>query len=67
MHPNVPFACTDADTATCSDCESGTCSNPILSDILMKKTLTSGYMGIFSDAKPTGIISNVTPKHINLQ
>lgn len=55
MHPNLPFACVDVETATCSDCASGTCPNPILPNILKEKKLTSGYMGIFSDAKPEGI------------
>ncbi|TNM86235.1 hypothetical protein fugu_008506 [Takifugu bimaculatus] len=41
-------------TPTCSDCESGTCPNPILYEILQQKKLTSGYMGIFSNAKPKG-------------
>ncbi|XP_068607288.1 von Willebrand factor A domain-containing protein 7 [Brachionichthys hirsutus] len=43
---------------TCSHCSSGTCPNPILPVILEKKLLTSGYMGIFSDAKPKGKCSH---------
>lgn len=49
------FAYADVNTATCSDCASGTCPNPILPNILKEKKLTSGYMGIFSSAKPKGI------------
>ena len=60
---HLPFACVDVATATCSDCASGSCPNPILSDILKKKKLTSGYMGIFSSAKPQGI----SDKHILMQ
>ncbi|KAM9363393.1 von Willebrand factor A domain-containing protein 7 [Symphorus nematophorus] len=48
----------DVNTATCSDCASGTCPNPILSNILKEKKLTSGYMGIFSAAKPKGKCSH---------
>ncbi|XP_053190732.1 von Willebrand factor A domain-containing protein 7-like [Scomber japonicus] len=48
----------DVDTATCSDCASGTCPNPILPYILKEKKLTSGYMGIFSSAKPKGKCSH---------
>ncbi|XP_029295623.1 von Willebrand factor A domain-containing protein 7 [Cottoperca gobio] len=46
------------DTATCSDCASGTCLNSILPNILNEKKLTSGYMGIFSSAKPKGKCSH---------
>ncbi|KAM8773368.1 von Willebrand factor A domain-containing protein 7-like [Acanthopagrus schlegelii] len=48
----------DVTTATCSDCASGSCPNPILSDILKKKKLTSGYIGIFSSFKPQGKCSH---------
>ncbi|XP_073327688.1 von Willebrand factor A domain-containing protein 7 [Pagrus major] len=48
----------DVATATCSDCASGSCPNPILPDILKEKKLTSGYMGIFSAAKPQGKCSH---------
>ncbi|XP_062290579.1 von Willebrand factor A domain-containing protein 7-like [Scomber scombrus] len=48
----------DVDTATCSDCATGTCPNPILPNILKEKKLTSGYMGIFSAAKPKGKCSH---------
>ncbi|XP_062334810.1 von Willebrand factor A domain-containing protein 7 [Osmerus eperlanus] len=46
------------DTPTCSDCASGTCPNQILPSILKEKKLTSGYMGIFSPAKPPGKCSH---------
>lgn len=48
----------DINTATCSDCASGTCPNSILPNILKEKKLTSGYMGIFSAAKPKGKCSH---------
>ncbi|XP_029706463.1 von Willebrand factor A domain-containing protein 7 [Takifugu rubripes] len=48
----------EVNTPTCSDCESGTCPNPILYEILQQKKLTSGYMGIFSNAKPKGKCSH---------
>ncbi|CAN9509884.1 unnamed protein product [Ophioblennius macclurei] len=48
----------DIDTATCIDCQSGSCPNPILSNIIKEKKLTSGYMGIFSPAKPAGKCSH---------
>lgn len=54
-HSSLHFACVDVDTATCSDCSTGTCPNPILPTILKEKKLTSGYMGIFSAAKPKGM------------
>uniref|UniRef100_A0A8C6S657 VWA7 N-terminal domain-containing protein n=1 Tax=Neogobius melanostomus TaxID=47308 RepID=A0A8C6S657_9GOBI len=44
----------DMNTPTCSDCASGTCPDPILPAILEKQKLTSGYMGIFSNTKPSG-------------
>lgn len=64
----VPFACVDVDTATCRDCASGTCPNSILPNILNEKKLTSGYMGIFSAAKPKGRlpVTNISPKHIQI-
>ncbi|GLD61034.1 von Willebrand factor A domain-containing protein 7-like protein [Lates japonicus] len=43
---------------TSSDCASGACPNPILPNILKEKKLTSGYMGIFSSAKPKGKCSH---------
>ena len=61
---SLHFACVDVDTATCSDCASGTCPNPILPYILKEKKLTSGYMGIFSSAKPKGI-SDITKLYLN--
>ena len=61
------FACVDVATATCSDGASGSCPNPILSDILKEKKLTSGYMGIFSSFKPQGISNKHIPKpHSNI-
>ncbi|KAK5866386.1 hypothetical protein PBY51_020582 [Eleginops maclovinus] len=48
----------DVDTPTCSDCASGTCPNTILANILNKKQLTSGYMGIVSSNKPQGKCSH---------
>ncbi|KAL6110554.1 uncharacterized protein ACO6RY_19613 [Pungitius sinensis] len=48
----------DFSTATCSDCASGKCPNPILPNILKEKKLTSGYMGIYSAAKPKGKCSH---------
>ncbi|XP_059184933.1 von Willebrand factor A domain-containing protein 7 [Centropristis striata] len=48
----------DVDTATCIDCPSGTCPNPILPNVLKDKMLTSGYMGVFSAAKPKGKCSH---------
>uniref|UniRef100_A0A3B5AIB1 von Willebrand factor A domain-containing protein 7-like n=1 Tax=Stegastes partitus TaxID=144197 RepID=A0A3B5AIB1_9TELE len=52
MRQDLPLENLAKDTATCSDCASGTCPNPILPNILKEKTLTSGYMGIFSADKP---------------
>lgn len=66
MHPNLSFAWVDVETATCSDCASGTCPSPILPNILKEKKLTSGYMGIFSDAKPEGISSS-KPTYLPLE
>nr|XP_046259636.1 von Willebrand factor A domain-containing protein 7 [Scatophagus argus]XP_046259644.1 von Willebrand factor A domain-containing protein 7 [Scatophagus argus] len=59
IRPDLPLEnLADVDTATCSDCASGTCPNPILPNILQEKKLTSGYMGIFSAAKPKGKCSH---------
>ncbi|KAM7010246.1 von Willebrand factor A domain-containing protein 7-like [Tautogolabrus adspersus] len=59
IRPDLPLEnLADVDTATCSDCASGTCPNPILPNILKDKKLTSGYMGIFSAAKPKGKCSH---------
>lgn len=57
----------DVDTPTCSDCESGTCPNPILPNILSQKKLTSGYMGIFTSAKPKGTSANEAHSHYHKQ
>ncbi|XP_033846284.1 von Willebrand factor A domain-containing protein 7 [Periophthalmus magnuspinnatus] len=48
----------DMNTPTCRDCASGSCGNPILSNILNEGKLTSGYMGLFSDKKPSGKCSH---------
>ncbi|XP_013865688.1 von Willebrand factor A domain-containing protein 7 [Austrofundulus limnaeus] len=59
IRPDLPLEnLADVNTATCSDCASGTCSNPILPNILKEKKLTSGYMGIFTSAKPQGKCSH---------
>ncbi|XP_074484871.1 von Willebrand factor A domain-containing protein 7-like isoform X2 [Sebastes fasciatus] len=59
IRPDLPLDnLADINTATCSDCASGTCPNSILPNILKKKKLTSGYMGIFSAAKPKGKCSH---------
>ncbi|XP_017272317.1 von Willebrand factor A domain-containing protein 7 isoform X2 [Kryptolebias marmoratus] len=59
IQPDLPLEnLADVNTATCSDCSSGTCPNPILPDILKEKKLTSGYMGIFTSAKPSGKCSH---------
>lgn len=59
IRPDLPLEnLADVDTATCSDCASGTCPNSILPNILKEKKLTSGYMGIFSAAKPKGKCSH---------
>lgn len=59
IRPDLPIEnLADMNTPTCSDCASGTCPNPILPNILKKKKLTSGYMGIFSATKPTGKCSH---------
>ncbi|XP_071368652.1 von Willebrand factor A domain-containing protein 7 [Centroberyx affinis] len=59
IRPDLPLEnLADVDTATCSDCASGTCPNPILPNILKEKKLTSGYMGLFSSAKPKGKCSH---------
>ncbi|XP_071754168.1 von Willebrand factor A domain-containing protein 7 [Centroberyx gerrardi] len=59
IRPDLPLEnLADVDTATCSDCASGTCPNPILPNILKEKKLTSGYMGVFSNAKPKGKCSH---------
>ncbi|KAI3352264.1 hypothetical protein L3Q82_005241 [Scortum barcoo] len=59
IQPSLPLQnLADIYTATCSDCASGTCSSSILPNILKEKKLTSGYMGIFSNAKPKGKCSH---------
>ncbi|XP_051241398.1 von Willebrand factor A domain-containing protein 7-like [Dicentrarchus labrax] len=59
IRPDLPLEnLADINTATCSDCASGKCPNPILPNILKEKKLTSGYMGIFSAAKPKGKCSH---------
>ncbi|XP_029949301.1 von Willebrand factor A domain-containing protein 7 [Salarias fasciatus] len=59
IRPDLPLEnLADIDTATCIDCQSGSCVNPILPNILLEKKLTSGYMGIFSPAKPAGKCSH---------
>lgn len=59
IRPDLPLEnLADVDTATCSDCASGTRPNSILPNILKEKKLTSGYMGIFSAAKPKGKCSH---------
>lgn len=63
LYSNFTLAAVDIDTPTCSDCESETCPNPILPDILWQKKLTSGYMGIFSNAKPKGTQTNEGHSH----
>ncbi|KAJ0050442.1 hypothetical protein NL108_003664, partial [Boleophthalmus pectinirostris] len=54
----------DISTPTCSDCAGGTCGNQILSNILNQGKLTSGYMGIFSNAKPSGKCSHGGPSDL---
>ncbi|XP_044046128.1 von Willebrand factor A domain-containing protein 7 [Siniperca chuatsi] len=59
IRPDLPLEnLANVDTATCSNCASGTCPNSILPNILKEKKLTSGYMGIFSAAKPKGKCSH---------
>ncbi|XP_041838697.1 von Willebrand factor A domain-containing protein 7-like [Melanotaenia boesemani] len=59
IRPDLPLEnLADVNTATCSNCDSGTCPNQILPNILKEKKLTSGYMGIFSAAKPKGKCSH---------
>nr|XP_040042129.1 von Willebrand factor A domain-containing protein 7-like isoform X2 [Gasterosteus aculeatus aculeatus] len=59
IRPDLPLEnLADISTATCSDCASGKCPNSILPNILKEKKLTSGYMGIFSAAKPKGKCSH---------
>ncbi|XP_054461153.1 von Willebrand factor A domain-containing protein 7-like [Anoplopoma fimbria] len=59
IRPDLPLEnLADIQTSTCSDCASGTCPNSILPNILKEKKLTSGYMGIFSAAKPKGKCSH---------
>ncbi|XP_068590781.1 von Willebrand factor A domain-containing protein 7 [Cebidichthys violaceus] len=59
IRPDLPLEnLADVNTATCSDCASGKCPNSILPNILKEKKLTSGYMGIFSGAKPKGKCSH---------
>ncbi|TRY84713.1 hypothetical protein DNTS_001220 [Danionella cerebrum] len=48
----------DPEMPTCSDCPSGTCPNQLLPEILKEMLLTSGYMGLFSAAKPQGKCSH---------
>uniref|UniRef100_A0A3B4VQH6 von Willebrand factor A domain containing 11 n=1 Tax=Seriola dumerili TaxID=41447 RepID=A0A3B4VQH6_SERDU len=52
IRPDQPLENLAVNTATCRDCASGTCPNSILPNILNEKKLTSGYMGIYSSAKP---------------
>ncbi|XP_026158595.1 von Willebrand factor A domain-containing protein 7 isoform X2 [Mastacembelus armatus] len=59
IRPDLPLEnLADVNTATCRDCARGTCPNAILPNILKEKILTSGYMGIFSAAKPQGKCSH---------
>ncbi|KAF1395599.1 hypothetical protein PFLUV_G00013220 [Perca fluviatilis] len=59
IRPDLPLEdLADIDTPTCKDCPSGKCTNSILPSILQERKLTSGYMGIFSAAKPTGKCSH---------
>uniref|UniRef100_A0A1A8RPC7 von Willebrand factor A domain containing 7 n=1 Tax=Nothobranchius rachovii TaxID=451742 RepID=A0A1A8RPC7_9TELE len=59
IRPDLPLEnLADVSTATCRDCVSGQCSNQILPNILRDKILTSGYMGIYSSAKPRGKCSH---------
>ncbi|KAF3687217.1 von Willebrand factor A domain-containing protein 7 Protein G7c Precursor [Channa argus] len=59
IRPDLPLEnLAEYNTPTCSDCARGTCPNPILPNILREKKLTSGYMGIFSAAKPKGKCSH---------
>ncbi|XP_035856536.1 von Willebrand factor A domain-containing protein 7 isoform X2 [Sander lucioperca] len=59
IRPDLPLEdLADVNTPTCKDCPSGTCTNSILSSILQERKLTSGYMGIFSAAKPKGKCSH---------
>ncbi|KAK7929114.1 hypothetical protein WMY93_005509 [Mugilogobius chulae] len=59
IRPDLPIEnIVDVGTPTCRDCAEGTCTNQILSSILTQGKLTSGYMGIFSDAKPSGKCSH---------
>ncbi|XP_029009131.1 von Willebrand factor A domain-containing protein 7 [Betta splendens] len=59
IRPDLPLDnLADLNTATCKDCGTGSCRNPILSNILQEKKLTSGYMGILTDVKPKGKCSH---------
>ncbi|KAM9857658.1 von Willebrand factor A domain-containing protein 7 [Aulostomus maculatus] len=59
IRPDLPLEnLADVGTATCADCASGSCPNQILPNILREKKLTSGYIGIFSAAKPKGKCSH---------
>ncbi|XP_037619360.1 von Willebrand factor A domain-containing protein 7-like [Sebastes umbrosus] len=59
IRPDLPLDnLADINTATCSDCASGTCPNSNFPNILKEKKLTSGYMGLFSAAKPKGKCSH---------
>ncbi|XP_032384103.1 von Willebrand factor A domain-containing protein 7 isoform X1 [Etheostoma spectabile] len=59
IRPDLPLEdLADVDTPTCKDCPSGRCTNSMLPSILQERKLTSGYMGIFSAAKPKGKCSH---------
>ncbi|XP_061580815.1 von Willebrand factor A domain-containing protein 7 isoform X2 [Cololabis saira] len=59
IRPHLPLEnLADVDTATCTDCPSASCPNQMLPEILKDKTLTSGYMGLYSSAKPKGKCSH---------
>lgn len=62
IRPDLPLDnLADVNTPTCRDCEKGPCTNSILPEILEKKKLTSGYMGVFFSAKPQGKCSHGGP------
>ncbi|KAK2815664.1 hypothetical protein Q5P01_026131 [Channa striata] len=59
IRPDLPLEnLADIQTPTCKDCTRKACPNPILPNILKEKKLTSGYVGIFSAAKPKGKCSH---------
>ncbi|KAL1023650.1 hypothetical protein UPYG_G00044050 [Umbra pygmaea] len=60
IRPDLPLLNLAAvNTPTCKDCSNGGfCPNSILPNILNEKKLTSGYMGIYSPAKPKGKCSH---------